>query len=304
MKIFTCTLLLTVTSCLTVVTAGSHDTGSHDGGSTVQESCLQLHNELGVRQSGYYQLNKDTIYCDMQLECGGYTGGWTRIVSLNTNGGSCPTGWVSDYNNQSGRHYCTGGHDAGCYPVKFSTHQLNYRRMCGRLSGYQRGSMNAFYPAGYILGIATGYQPENASSSINGAYVDGISITSGDPRKHVWTYAVGLSDEYRYNYTRGGYNCPCAVHPGPDPPTFVGQHYYCESGNVGRYTRGKEYNEDVLWDGSGCSSKNNCCTRPGLPWFFRQFPVPITGDIEVRICRDQSRSDEEVLVEEMYIYIQ
>lgn len=300
MNILVCTLLLTVTSCLTA--------GSHDAGSAVQESCLQLHSELGVRQSGHYQLNKGTAYCDMELECGGHTGGWTRIVSLNTNKdetSSCPTGWISDYNNQNGRHYCTGGQDAGCYSVKFSTHQLNYRRMCGKLSGYQRGSMNAFYPAGNVLGTATGYQPENASSSINGAYVDGISITSGDPRKHVWTYAVGLSDDYRYNYTRGGgYNCPCAVHPGPDPPSFVGEHYYCESGNVGRYTRGKVYSEDMLWDGSGCSSNNNCCTRPGLPWFFRQFPVPITGDIEVRICRDQNGSDEEVLLEEMYIYIQ
>ena len=301
-------MLLAVTSYL-IVAVGSHDIVSHDTGSAIlsQESCSQLHSELGVTESGYYQLKQNTVYCDMQLECGGYTGGWTRIVGLNTCTGdssSCPTGWVSDHNNQSRCHYCTGGQDAGCYPVQFSTHQLNYTRMCGKLSGYQRGSMNAFYPAGYILATATGYQPENASSSINGVYVDGISITVGHPRKHVWTYAVGLSDDYRYNYSRGGYNCPCAVHPGPDPPSFVGQHYYCESGNTGRYTRGKEYREDMLWDGSGCSNKNNCCARPGLPWFFRQFPVPITGDIEVRICRDQNSSDEEVLVEEMYIYIQ
>ena len=150
----------------------------------------------------------------------------------------------------------------------------------------------------------TGYQPERASSSINGAYVDGISITTAHPRKHIWTYAVGLSDDYRYNYTRGGYNCPCAEYPGPDPPTFVQEHYYCESGNTGRFTAGMEYTEDVLWDGKDCGVNNNCCAQLGLPWFFRQFSVPITGDIEVRICRDQNNSDEEVLVEEMYIYIQ
>ena len=60
-------------------------------------------------------------------------------------------------------------------------------------------------------------------------YVDGISITSGNPRKHVWTYAVGLSDDYNYLQ----FNCPCAKTPGQDPPTFVGNYYYCESGSTG-----------------------------------------------------------------------
>ena len=31
-------------------------------------------------------------------------------------------------------------------------------------------------------------------------------------RKHVWTYAAGLSDDYNYLQ----YNCPCAATPGPD----------------------------------------------------------------------------------------
>ena len=274
-------------------------------GSTVLHSCSQLYSELGVMESGYYQLNNHTVYCDMELQCGGYSGGWTRIVNLNTRTSNhCPMGWSYYHSNQSGRHYCTGGTDAGCYSVNLSTYQLNYTSVCGKLRGYQRGSMNAFYPAGYALSIASGYQPETASSTINGAYVDGVSITVGQPRKHLWTYAVGLSDDYQYNYSKGGYNCPCAQYPGPSPPSFVGDHYYCESGNTGPYMSGKEYNSDILWDGSGCGSKNNCCTRPGLPWFFRDLTMVITDNIEVRICRDQSSYDEEVLLEEMYIYIQ
>ena len=78
--------------------------------------------------------------------------------------------------------------------------------------------MNAFYSS-------SGLSPP----SLDEKYVDGISITSGNPRKHVWTYAVGLSDDYNYPCC----NCPCAKHPGPDPPPFVGSHYYCESGNTG-----------------------------------------------------------------------
>jgi len=49
-------------------------------------------------------------------------------------------------------------------------------------------------------------------------YVEGISITLGLPRKHVWTYAAGLSDDFNYP---GPCHVPC-THPGPPPPAFVG----------------------------------------------------------------------------------
>ena len=270
----------------------------HEHVEDVMINCLVLYKKFGKRDSGGYCSGNRQIYCDMELECGGYKGGWTRIVSLNTSkGDSCPKGWNTD------NSYCTGGHGAGCYSVTFPTH-IKYRRICGRLGAYQKASMNAFYPTGYALGTASGYQPEKYSASINGPYVDGISITTGSPRKHLWTYAVGLSEDYRYNYTIGGYNCPCAATPGPQPPSFVQNHYYCESGNVGRFTRGKYYTEDLLWDGLQCTEDNNCCAQVGQPYFFRQLPVPKSGDIEVRICRDQNTDDEGVLLEHMELFVQ
>ena len=69
----------------------------------------------------------------------------------------------------------------------------------------------------------------------------------------MWTYAVGLSDDYNYPQ----FNCPCAKHPGPDPPTYVGSHYYCESGKNGAQGYAL-YTNDPLWDGLGCPSENNC----------------------------------------------
>ena len=139
------------------------------------------------------------------------------------------------------------------------------------------------------------------SRSLDGVYVDGISITSGNPRKHVWTYAVGLSDDYNYPQL----NCPCANTPGPDPPPFVGSHYYCESGNTGTYSGEHAIlYSDPLWDGAGCLSENSCCYDAGLPWFFCQFPVTTNGDIEVRICRDQVFADEGVAVEQLQLYVQ
>ena len=53
--------------------------------------------------------------------------------------------------------------------------------MCSRVIGYQVASPDAF-------------NTEVSYTSIDHFYVDGISITHGSPRKHIWTYAGGISD--------------------------------------------------------------------------------------------------------------
>ena len=98
-------------------------------------------------------------------------------------------------------------------------------------------------------------------------YVDGVSITLDDPRKHVWTYAVGLSDDEIYEYG----NCPCARHSALEAPVLVGDNYYCESGNIGTFNISTLYTEDPLWDGKQCLPGNSCCDRTGQPWFFHQL---------------------------------
>ena len=162
--------------------------------------------------------------------------------------------------------------------------------------------MDSFYPYAYAHGKVNTYTPVTASRSLDGVYVDGLSITTGSPRKHVWTYAVGLSDDHNYP----NFNCPCAKTPGPDPPPYVGTHYYCESGNTGTFVGETAvlYGNDPLWDGTGCLTENSCCYDAGMPWFFRQFPTTTTGDIEVRICHDQTFVDEGVAVEELQLYVQ
>ena len=218
-----------------------------------------------------------------------------RITNINTKGGdTCPSGWTK-YNNS----YCTGGSAAGCYSAHFSTNSTSYSKVCGKAVGYQKGTMDAFYPSAYAHGKARGYIPTTTSRSLDGVYVDGISITTGSPRKHVWTYAVGDGIYPQFN-------CPCAKTPGPDPPTYVGSHYYCESGNTGKYNSKLAilFTGDPLWDGTGCGPENSCCYDAGMPWFFHQFPTTITGDIEVRICHDQAFADEGVVVEQLQLYVQ
>ena len=266
-------------------------------------SCVDIYNKNPTSRgrSGYYVLKTDHLffaYCDMELDCGGNKGGWMRIADINANRGDiCPSGWTK-YNS-----YCTGGSTAGCYSTNISTDSASYTKVCGKAVGYQKGTMDAFYPSAYEHGKGNNhYNPVTSSRSLDGVYVDGISITTGSPRKHVWTYAVGLSDNGNYPQL----NCPCAKYPSSHPPTFVGSHYYCESGNTGTNVRKAAtlFSSDPLWDGAGCGPENSCCYDAGMPWFFRQFPVTVTGDIEVRICYDEAFSNEAVVVEQIQLYVQ
>ena len=270
-------------------------------------SCADIYenNPESRGKSGYYVIKTTTLffaYCDMEMECGGVKGGWMRIADLDTKrGDACPKGWNRNADYMS---YCTGSQAAGCHPTHFSTLSTSYSRVCGKVKGYQKGSMDAFYPYALAQGIQKEvYKPSvTTSRTLDGVYVDGISITSGTPRNHIWTYAVGVSDDYDYRI--GGYACPCAKYPGHNPPTYVGSHYYCESGATGHHVNTRFYPDDPLWDGKGCSSENSCCYQSGAPWFFRQFPARLTGDIEVRICHDQPLSDEGVPVEQLQLYVQ
>ena len=264
-------------------------------------SCVDIYNKNPTShgRSGYYALKTDHLffaYCDMELECGGIKGGWMRIADIKR-GDTCPNGWTR-YNS----FYCTGGSAAGCYSTHFSVDSTSYSKVCGKILAYQKGTMDGFFPHAYAHGKVNYYTPVTSSRSLDGVYVDGISITTGSPRKHVWTYAVGLSDDYNYPQL----NCPCAKTPGPDPPSYVGTHYYCESGNTGTYSGefAMLYSNDLLWDGTGCLTENSCCYDAGMPWFLRQFPTTTTGDIEVRICYDELFVNEAVAVEQIELYVQ
>ena len=66
------------------------------------------------------------------------------------------------------------------------------------------------------------------SRSIDSYYVHGVSITYDEsPRKHIWSYSVGRSENQL------GASCPCNNGSTAYIPSFVGDDYYCESGNSG-----------------------------------------------------------------------
>jgi len=136
--------------------------------------------------------------------------------------------------------------------------------------------------------------------SIDGPYIDGLSITYGTPRKHLFTYACGYSSGTINTYS----NCPCATLSGDSPPSFVRNNHYCESGSADRPLMSTVYDINPLWDGKGCNAGNSCCAQPGMPWFYRDVLTKISEPIEARICRDQNYSNEGILIKDLELYIQ
>ena len=140
----------------------------------------------------------------------------------------------------------------------------------------------------------------NDVKTINDVYVDGISITHGSPRKHLWTYVVGLREKVTSSCNR----CPgdIADYPVSCIPDFVGIDYYCETGWVSSFNNGRHVVwDDPLWDGKGCHlSTAHSCDRYG--WFHKQVNTT-TDYIEVRLCTNEDTSNEDVLAELIEIWV-
>ena len=237
--------------------------------------------------SGGELITLEKITDDLDRE----TPGWVKVTEFDlTKGDSCPKPWAKI--TVDGTAMCRSpSDDAGCYSTVFSVNGMAYNEIRGMVRGYQQGTTDSFNPYEY------------QHTGINGAYVDGISITmAGSPRKHVWTYASGLSNVGDYP----GNNCPCAVVPGPSPPSFVGENYYCQSGNNQLYYEyGVYYIKKPLWNGAGCENINdNCCAKVDTPWFYREFTTRQEENLEVRICTNQPYSNEGVLIDQLALYIQ
>ena len=221
------------------------------------------------------------VTCNMKLKCGGIEGGWMQVVDIDMNrDDSCPGTW---HMITTPRRLCLG-YVVGCASSHFYVKGVEYQHICGQAKGYQKGTLDGY----------------KNIQSIDGVYVDGVSITLGSPRKHVWTYAVGSSDNYDY----GCCNCPCALYRGPSPPAFVGNDYYCESGAVGAITGASYYLSDPLWDGTGCTTGSGCCAQIGMPWFYRKLPVCVVEDFEIRICKNENHSNEDLAIEKLELYVQ
>ena len=215
--------------------------------------------------------------------------GWTRIAHLDMNDPSqqCPSEWNLITSPVRG---CNRGSTVpSCNSATFTSSLPSYSRVCGRVIAYHSGAPEAFGPS------VTGSNP-----GLDGFYMDGVSITHGAPtqRQHIWSFAVSHY-ETDTNYD-GRWNCACTNTNFNWPyqlPSFVGNNYFCDTGNPGPGTSDSTvYADDPLWDGAGCGPSSACCEFNTPPWFHTMLPQPISDDLEVRICANAASSREDVIV--------
>ena len=214
-------------------------------------------------------------------------GGWTRLAYLDMTDSTvdCPSGFKL-YESGGVRACGRSSNNApGCQSIKFPSNGISYSEVCGRVVGYQYATTDAF---------------QVTTDNIDSHYADGVSITQGNPRKHIWTLIAGFYENYPHSTS----NCPCNTSPGPQPPPFVGDDYFCESGNPTNTYQAILYSSDPLWDGEGCGTQEgNCCAASGLPWFHKTFNYTTTNYLEIRVCGNSPISNEDTPASLYELYV-
>ena len=169
-------------------------------------SCAAL---LPTTPSGYYWVSTSNgsavrVYCDMTRSCGGVTGGWVRVGYLDMTDSShqCPSGFT-EHRDSNIRTCQRNDTSAGCGSVMIDV-PYHYSKVCGRVRAYQVGTTNAF--------------EGRSSPNIDSNYVDGVSLTHGSPREHIWTFVAKLQEG------SGGHHpsvCSCTDPGAPSSPDFL-----------------------------------------------------------------------------------
>ena len=267
-------------------------------------SCKFIHDVYSDAPSGYYWIKNSSgspvqVYCKMDSDCTGYTGGWMRVAYIDMKNSShqCPSGLTLLSRSSNPRRVCdrTSNSHYSCPSTNFSVHGLSYRHVYGRVIAYQNA-----YPLAFHF---------NSYNRIDQAYVFGVSLTHGqNPRKHIWTFAGAVDDTSNYP----NYKCPCInryISPSSiSIPSFIGNDYFCDttlSGYFGNYGA-TLFPNDPLWDGQGCGTSNTCCSVSNLcdnspPWFIKHLPSSTTDNVEMRLCKPGNDGSTPIEVVELYV---
>ena len=243
------------------------------------------------------------VYCDMTRSCSCSSagiGGWSRVAYLDMTDPTqqCPSAWreITEPARACGRTNETSTSPAtsrigGCSSASFSTYDISFSHICGRIIGYQFGSPDAF--AAYTRSFYT---------RIEDPYFDGVVITRGTEKEHVWTFSGSVSERNHEDLFDDV--CPCTnAESIQSEPSFVGTDYFCETAIDGEWTD-VLYPDDPLWDGENCGSGSTCCEFNDPPYFCKTLSQPTTDDIEVRICADELLENEDTPIELIEIFVQ
>ena len=261
-------------------------------------SCAAILQSSSSSPSGNYRIKSPNgyvnAYCDMFWSCGGITGGWMRVTELDISNPNtqCPSGLELI---TSPRRLCRGRdpNPETCSEDRFALNSFEYTKVCGRIIGYQFGNPKGF-----------GSSDRDSELLIDLPFVDGVSLTHGEnPRTSIWTFVAAANDDEK----NSKYKCACS-----DPtmsslvtpvPEFVLNNYFCDSVASTNPTP-MFYLNEPLWNGAGCETPNVCCIFNNPPLFYRDLFQPSTDDIDMRVCRGDSRENVDILINIVELYVQ
>ena len=227
-------------------------------------SCAAILEQNSSSTSGYYFVRSlsgqlRNVYCDMTRTCGNITGGWMRVAMLDVQ--NCPLELQQKIFNDNITTCVARENNRGCTSIFYSSLDIPYSRVCGKIRAYKIGTPDGF----------------SRINEIDNNYLDGISITinTSTNREHVWSFAAGED---------------VCVNSQPD---FVGNDFSCDKS---QYCPFQTLCGPLLWKsqqyGSNVSS------------WLKELPSPHASDIEVRVCRDQRRFDEDLAITTLELYVQ
>ena len=256
------------------------------------DSCKQIGELNPTAGSDYYWIKgiygPFGAFCEFQGFDGvEASGGWMRVIDMNMTreDAKCLTGLKTS--EIEGKKLCERPERVvGCTSTNIPVSGIEHSKVCGQVVGYQFGSTG-------------GFGPSRSTGAIGSTYIDGVSVTHGSPRHHIWSFA---SAPHEVEGIRPHAHCPCLF---PNVtftgiiPSIVGSDYYCDTGSRSGYEV-KYYLDDPLWDGKGCENDNACCERGG-PWFCKELSEMTTDDIELRICMNNVNEDVGLEVIELYV---
>ena len=122
-----------------------------------------------------------------------------------------------------------------------------------------------------------------------------------DIATHIWSFAVGVTQNQ--TSTPANHRCPCDM--GGPPDSFVGEDYFCESGNTEVLPTGMAtfFPGNLLWDGLGCIPSSTCSSHIGHPYFVKHLGTATTDNIDMRTCTASISDVEKVALELIEIYV-
>ena len=268
-----------------------------DGQTIPAQSCQEIIRTRPYLESGDYWLKHPNgsavlVHCKME-DIHGRKGMMTVAkIDMSQPDSSCPG--ELQLRTQPKRMCERGTEGIGCSSANFSTQGIPYQTVCGRVHAIQYGSPNAFY-----------WYLKNPQFTIDDIYVDGAilsRVNSTGGRSHVWTFSAALDELARPDYA---FACPCTNTDATTKfliPDFVGEDYFCETGSIEGFQYDRYYTEDPLWDGEGCGPKSTCCNHGN--YFCKTFETAVTDNIELRLCGNEVRSNEDSPISLLELYVQ